>query len=126
LSQRSHGETLSEEEASEMKLSVKEDLEQKLKEREAALEKKLKDAPLPDSTGGGWIKAMFDSMDEDKDGMITVDQLKVSSSLARSVTYPEASPWLASRSLDHDRSIDRFFWELSRVVEAAVCCLLPS
>jgi Ca2+-binding EF-hand superfamily protein len=82
LSQRSHGTTMSEEEATQMKLSVKEDLQHKLEEREAALEKKLKDAPLPDSTGGGWIKAMFDSMDDDNDGTITVDQLKVSSMLA--------------------------------------------
>jgi len=83
---------MSEDETIEMKLSVKEDLKHKLEEREAALEKKLKDAPLPDSTGGGWIKAMFDSMDDDNDGMITVDQLKVRFTLARIVTYiyPEA------------------------------------
>eukprot|EP00241_Pyramimonas_parkeae_P001478 CAMPEP_0114237800 /NCGR_PEP_ID=MMETSP0058-20121206/7584_1 /TAXON_ID=36894 /ORGANISM="Pyramimonas parkeae, CCMP726" /LENGTH=470 /DNA_ID=CAMNT_0001349867 /DNA_START=108 /DNA_END=1523 /DNA_ORIENTATION=+ len=38
-----------------------------------ALTEELLSRPAPQTSG--WVKAMFDSMDEDKDGMVTIDEL---------------------------------------------------
>jgi hypothetical protein len=96
LQEGAHGE-MSEVQINKMHHAIKHELKAKFKERELMLEEKLKAAPLPASEGteGGWIKAMFDTMDEDNDGMITVDQLKVS---------PTPGPWTGCQPPSHPLS----------------------